>query len=103
VTSMDGIKAADTALISSLSKAKEAKPVTKDPVQAATQFEALLLQEVMKSMWKTVPKGELISGSDEEDTYRDMLNEALAKSISEGQGIGIKEVILKDINKLQKK
>lgn len=100
---MDGIKAIDTAVLSSLSRAQDAKPATKDPVQAATQFEALLLQEVMKSMWKTVPKGELVSGSDEENTYRDMLDEAMAKSISEGRGVGIKEIILKDINKLQKK
>jgi Rod binding domain-containing protein len=53
-------------------------------------------------MWNTVPKGELISGSSEEQTYKDMLNEALANSIAEGRGIGIKEVILKDINRLAK-
>jgi Rod binding domain-containing protein len=32
-----------------------------------------------------------------------MLNEALASSISEGKGLGVKDVILKDFNKLNKK
>ena len=82
---------------------KDKLPETKDPVKASEQFEALLLQDLMKSMWKTVPKGELVSGSDEEATYRDMLNEALAKSISEGRGIGVKDIILKDINNIDKK
>lgn len=77
-------------------------PDTQDPVKAAEQFEALLTHEMLKSMWNTVPKGELLSGSSEEQTYRDMLNEALANSIAEGRGIGIKEVIMKDINQLAK-
>jgi Rod binding domain-containing protein len=58
---------------------------------------------MLKSMWATVPQGELLSGSHEESMYRDMLNEAVARSISEGRGMGNKEVILKDLNELRKK
>ena len=58
---------------------------------------------MLKSMWSTVPKNGVLTGSYEEGMYRDLFNEALAQSISEGQGIGIKEVILKDINALSKK
>jgi Rod binding domain-containing protein len=54
-------------------------------------------------MWSTVPKGGLVSGSNEEALYRDMFNEALSNSISEGKGIGIKNVILNDFNRLNKK
>ena len=78
-------------------------PASKDPKQAAQQFEALLVQEMVKSMWATVPQGELLSGSHEEKMYRDMLNEAVASSIAEGRGMGIKEVILKDLDGLGKK
>lgn len=78
-------------------------PASQDAQGAAQQFEALLLQEMLKSMWSTVPKGEMLSGSHEESMYRDMLNEALADSISQGRGIGIKDVILKDLNALNKK
>ena len=78
-------------------------PLTKQPEEVAQQFEALLLQQMIESMWATVPKGGIVSGSNEESLYRDMFNEALANSISEGKGIGIKDVILKDFNKINKK
>ena len=82
-----------------------AAPLTKDAAKmedAARQFEGLLVQEMMKSMWQTVPKGELVSGSSEEEMFRDMLNEAVAKQVSDGRGIGIKDVILKDMKQLDK-
>jgi Rod binding domain-containing protein len=65
--------------------------------KAATQFEALLLQQMFNSMWSTVPKNSLFGGSKEEEYYRDMFNEALAQSVAEGEGIGVKSVIAKDI------
>lgn len=72
-------------------------PATKDPAHAAEQFESLLVNEMLKSMWQTVPQGELLSGGNDERTYRDMLNEALANSIAAGKGIGIKDVVMKDL------
>lgn len=78
-------------------------PVTQQPEVAAQQFEALLVQQMLESMWSTVPKKGLLSGSNEEAMYRDMLNEALATSIAEGKGLGIKDVILSDFNKVKKK
>jgi flagellar protein FlgJ len=78
-------------------------PLTQRPEEVARQFESLLVKQMIDSMWSTVPKGGLLSGSNEEGMYRDMLNEALSKSISEGRGIGVKDVILSDINKLDKK
>jgi flagellar protein FlgJ len=78
-------------------------PLTQQPQEVARQFEALLVKQMIDSMWSTVPKGGMISGSHEEGMYRDMLNEALAQSISEGKGIGVKDVILNDINKVNKK
>lgn len=99
---MDPLKILGTqsAQVKDVSQAK--LPASKDPKQAAQQFEALLLQEMLKSMWSTVPQGELLSGSHEEKMYRDMLNEAVADSISKGKGIGIKDVILKDLSGLAK-
>lgn len=77
-------------------------PDSKNPEKVARDFEALLLKQMIDSMWNTVPKEGLLSGSNEENMYRDMLNQALATSISEGKGIGVKEVIMKDINRLTK-
>lgn len=101
---MDGIKG-----LGKLVNIPEAKvpekplPLNQDPKAAAEQFEGILVQEMLKSMWSTLPKEGLLTGSHEESMYRDLFNEALAKSISEGQGIGIKDVILKDLNALSKK
>jgi len=100
---MDGIKPPARSDANPIGLGAAKLPETKDPVAAATQFEALLTHELLKSMWQTVPKGGLLSGSSEEQTYRDMLHEALANSIAEGRGIGIKEVILKDIKAIQNK
>lgn len=72
-----------------------------DVYKAATDFEALLLQQMFKTMWETVPKGGLITGSREEELYRDMLNEQLAKDIAEKQSIGVRDVIARDINRIQ--
>lgn len=66
-------------------------------LQAAKDFEAMLLQQMFKSMWHTVPKSDLLSGSKEEEIYRDMLNEALAKDVAEKQSIGIKDVIIGEL------
>ncbi len=85
-----------------LQQTRKAKPLTQDPEKAAEQFESMLVKQMMDSMWSTVPKEGLLSGSNEESMYRDMLNEAIANSIAQGKGIGVKDVILKDIRRLSK-
>ena len=100
---VDGIKPVDAALLGRLSEGPRALSPNKDPEKAAEQFEGLLLKEMFKSMWQNVPSTGMLSGSSEEQMYRDMLNEAVANSVSEGRGIGIKDVILKDIERLDKK
>ena len=72
-------------------------------VKAATDFEALLLQQMLDAMWKNVPNDGLVSGSHDEQTYRQMYNDALAKDIAEHQSIGVKDAILKDFKGLHKK
>ncbi|MCB0319224.1 MAG: rod-binding protein [Bdellovibrionales bacterium] len=70
---------------------------------AAEDFEALMLNEMLKSMWKTIPQDGMFSGGNEEAYYRDMLNQALAESISKQNSIGIKEVIVEDLEKREPK
>lgn len=100
---MDKIRPLGVSAGAELQTARKPLPTTQNPELAAQQFEALLLKQMIDSMWSTVPKDGLLSGSSEESMYRDMLNEALATSIAEGRGVGVKEVILRDINKLSKK
>lgn len=67
--------------------------------QAAEMFEGLLIKEMLKSMWNTVPEGSMLTGSREESLYRDMLNDAYAEDLSSGQGIGIKRLILEEFER----
>lgn len=74
---------------------------SKKAEKAAEQFEALLLQQMFQSMWKSVSSEGMLSGSREEEHFRDMLNEGLATEIARGQGIGIKDVLLRDMQGLE--
>jgi len=93
--------------LKSIKKTLESKPADNQPgskaakdkeiESAAAQFEGLLIQQMLKSMWETVPKDGLLSGGRDEELYRDMLHQAYAEQMSEGQGIGIKELIVKEL------
>lgn len=67
--------------------------------KAATDFEALLLGQMVQSMWQTVPGGGVLSGSKEESMYRDMLTQEIAKTAAAGQGIGIRGVIERELTR----
>ena len=75
----------------------------KEVESAATDFEALIMQEMLKSMWGTVQGDGLLTGSREEALYRDFLNQELARNIAQNQSLGFKELIANDINKMQAK
>lgn len=102
---MDGIKPySDIAGMRIDALAKAAEKNAKDPERAkaekaATDFEALMMHQMVNEMWKTVPKGSLLSGSSEEAQYRDMYTEALAKEIAEKQSIGVKDFLMRDFDK----
>lgn len=80
-----------------LAKAAGGKHTAAEAEKAATQFEALLLHQMINEMWSSVPKGGFLSGSSEEAMYRDMFNEALATNIAETKSIGVKDVILREL------
>ncbi len=59
---------------------------------AAQQFESLFVQTLLRTMRQTVPKSELTE-SNEVDTYRQMLDEAMSKRIGGAGGLGIAEMV----------
>lgn len=63
----------------------------------ARQFEALFLQMMLKSMRDTVPEGGLLS-SDSMDSYQQMFDSQLSVDLAEGGGVGLAEVIAKQIS-----
>lgn len=87
---------------STLSEASRPDLLKAQREKAATDFEALLLQQMVQSMWKTVPTEGMLSGSNEEGMYRDMLSEQFAQELAQSQSLGLKDAVLGEMNKEEK-
>jgi Rod binding domain-containing protein len=71
--------------------------------KALNGFEALILHEMLKSMWGTVENtGLLGEGSNEANIYRDMFNQAIADKTADGKGIGVKKLLDAEFNRREK-
>ena len=71
----------------------------KEVEEASSGFEALLLHHMLKAMWSTVEtSGMFGEDSNQSQIYRDMLNQAIADSVAEGRGIGVKEFIARQLS-----
>jgi len=69
--------------------------------EVARQLESLLLYNLLKEMWATVPEGTLLDTGMAGEFYREMWLEALADEISRtGDGIGLADVLAADITRL---
>ena len=86
---------------STLSQTQDPDKLKAQNEKAATDFEALLLQQMVQSMWRSVPSEGMLSGSNEEGMYRDMLSEQVAKEMAENQSLGIKKAVLGEMGKKQ--
>lgn len=64
--------------------------------EVAQQFESVFLQMMMKSM-RSASLGEGIFDSDQSDQYRDMLDSQLSVSLSQGRGLGLADVIVRQL------
>lgn len=69
--------------------------------KVAGQFESMIVSQMFKAMWQTVPESPLFGHANEQAIYKDMLNQAIADSIQEGPGLGVRDVVLKDIRRMQ--
>jgi flagellar protein FlgJ len=77
------------------------KHVSRDnPEQAAkevaTQFEAMFIQMMLKSMREAVPKGGLFNSNDME-TYTEMADQQIAINLAKSGGIGLADVITRQL------
>lgn len=86
---------------SQLSNESDAPPAVADEETklrwAARQLETMFMQELFKGMRRTIPEGGLFERSFSLQTYQEMLDDELAKSMSLGGGIGLSEVILQQL------
>ena len=83
--------------------AKNARRPNRTEMQAraaAESFESVFLFEVMQSMYADIKPG-AFGGGNEENMYRSMMNEEVAKSISRQGGVGIADSIYREIMRQQ--
>lgn len=63
---------------------------------AAREFEAVMIHQMLKTMRSTIKPGSLDGGS-AMSTYRDMMDEEMARSMAHGRGIGLADVIARQM------
>jgi flagellar protein FlgJ len=67
--------------------------------QVSKDFEAIYINMLLKSMRKTVPETGLFGNDSASDTYQEMFDEQLAVQMSQGQGLGLADVIYRQLSK----
>ena len=92
---LDGL-AADSRSLDKLRSVANQDPA-KAVKQVATQFEALFMQMVLKSMREATPKSGMLD-SNEQQTYTSMLDGQLAQKIAAG-GTGLADVIARQLSR----
>ncbi|MBU0483739.1 MAG: rod-binding protein [Proteobacteria bacterium] len=66
--------------------------------KACADFEAIILRQWLTAMRKSVPKGELFKGGYAEEMYQSMQDNALADHLAHGKGMGLGEVLYRQIS-----
>lgn len=66
--------------------------------ETATQFEAMFIQEMLKSMRATVEKNELM-GSDSEEQFQDMYDRELSMQMARRNTLGVADMLVKAIDR----
>ena len=84
---MEALNAANAA------KAEKA-PVLKGLEKAASDFEAIFINQILKTMRESVMKTSLYGESKGEETFTSMLDQEYSSIMSSGKGMGLKETLL---------
>jgi flagellar protein FlgJ len=97
LTQAAGDLAADTRSLDALKREARNDPHAA-VIKAATQFEALFMQMVLKSMRDATPKSGLLGGDTGTETYTSMLDQQLATKMA-GGGTGLADVIARQLTR----
>lgn len=78
-----------------------AKPDAKDVGQAAQEFEAVFVSQMLSHMWEGVKADETFGGGEAENTWRGMMVEQYGKQIAKAGGIGIADELKAEMIRMQ--
>lgn len=67
--------------------------------ETCQEFESVFLNMMLQTMRKTIPDGGLVEKSQATETFESMLDEEYAKSLSKSGGIGLADVLYKQMKK----
>jgi Rod binding domain-containing protein len=70
--------------------------------KAAQDFEAVLLNMVLKAMWKTIPKSDLFEKNSATEIYEGLMHSSLAEEMASNGGMGIAKVLAQQLSREQK-
>lgn len=66
--------------------------------EACEDFESIFLNMLLGTMRKTIPDGELVEKSNATSTFETMLDEEYAKKMAKAGGIGLADVLYKQLS-----
>ena len=73
----------------------------KNMEKVARDFESVFINKLFQSMRKAIPKSNLFDSS-AMDTFQSMTDQEMSKKMSERKGMGIGEMVYKDLSRLDK-
>ena len=87
----------------SINSVKNSAKSEQELQKAAQDFEAVLLNMVLKAMWKTVPKSDLFEKNSATHIYEGLMHSSLSEEMASNGGMGIAKVLAKQLTREQKK
>ncbi len=70
--------------------------------KAAQDFEAVLLNMVLKAMWKTIPESDLFEKNNATEIYEGLMHSSLSEEMASNGGLGIAKVLAQQLSREQK-
>lgn len=70
-------------------------------LKTAKQFESLMLQQMLKAMRAATPGEDALGGGEQSNFYRDMFDQQLAVTLSSGKGIGLADMMVRQLKMSQ--
>jgi len=69
--------------------------------QKCQDFEAIMVQAMLKSMRASVPDGGLLPKSNDQLIFQDLMDQNIAAEMSRKQGMGIADALFRQLQKLE--
>ncbi len=67
--------------------------------KAAQNFEAIFINMLIQSMWKTIPESGLFEKNSATNIYEGIIQSTLSEDIANNGGLGMAEMLYRQINK----